>query len=153
VTSAALAAFVPPPVPADHLGTGAEAVLPVQLLPGRRAGADLVPEKRLMLAVLEEAVATFQRTATARGGRAARDHEAAWAWMASRDLAWPFSFVNVCHALDLDPDALRSGLRRWRGAARTAGDGAPRYRTPFRRVNGSRTRATEHRRSSGARAR
>jgi hypothetical protein len=34
----------------------------------------------------------------------------ALAYVASGDRAWPFSFENLCEALDLDPGALRDEL-------------------------------------------
>jgi hypothetical protein len=40
------------------------------------------------------------------------------AWFASDDHVWPCSFVNLCHALDLEADAVRSRLVRWPLAAR-----------------------------------
>ena len=71
-------------------------------------------EKRLMLAVLEEAVATFQRHIhddTGRSGRPFRDVEE---WFHSKEsLSWPFAFENVCHTLEIDPEYLRRGLEVW----------------------------------------
>ena len=32
----------------------------------------------------------------------------------AHDDPWIFSFENICHALDLDPDHIREGLARWR---------------------------------------
>ncbi len=46
-------------------------VLPAQVF-GFALDASLVPEKRLLLAVLEEAVVTFQRYATEQGRRGRR---------------------------------------------------------------------------------
>jgi hypothetical protein len=40
------------------------------------------------------------------------------AWFASDDDVWPFSFVNLCHALDLDASSVRSRLLRWQRVAR-----------------------------------
>ena len=35
-------------------------------------------------------------------------------WFEEREGAWIFSFENICHALDLEPDTIRQGLHRWR---------------------------------------
>ena len=103
-----------------------------------RVSAELVdqPEVRLMLAVMEDAVATYQRYATDSGRRGRRLFEEAQDWIMSSDSSWPYSFENICHALHFNPDSLRSGLEEWR-AARTS-HASPVYRFPFRRVNGRR---------------
>ncbi len=107
-----------------------------------RMGTDIAfqPEKRLMLAVLEEAIATFQRhvpSQTARSLRLVQDVEE---WFNARDQDWPFSFENICGALSLEPEYLRTGMTSWKAAERRrAGIGQPTvYRFPFRRVNGRR---------------
>jgi hypothetical protein len=38
-------------------------------------------------------------------------------WVTSDDTKWPFSFLNVCEALDIDPLRLRERLRPWISAA------------------------------------
>ena len=71
-------------------------------------------EKRLMLAVLEEAVATFHRTVgtkTARGQRLFREADD---WIQSNDTSWAFAFESVCDTLGLNPAYLRAGLERVR---------------------------------------
>jgi hypothetical protein len=71
-------------------------------------------EAELMRAVLEDALHCFQqsRTATAkrRTQRLAREAES---WFFSDDTRWPFSFVNICAVLGLDPEYIRLGLKRW----------------------------------------
>lgn len=98
----------------------------IHLEPAYVATARLVPEKRLMLAVLEDAVGLFCRHRHARGRRRRRVAEAiAWLWSDARH--HPFAFVNVCEALGLDPLYVRAGLTRW-----TAAVGRP----PVRRTIG-----------------
>ena len=92
-------------------------------------------EKRLMLAVLEEAVATFQRNTHAKTRRGQRLFREAEEWIHSEDVSWTFAFENVCHTLGLDPEYLRGGLERFK--ERRPGGGARVYR--FRRVSGRRT--------------
>jgi len=108
-------------------------------------------EKRLMLAVLEEAVATFQRHVDAKNRHGQRVFREAEEWLWSDETAWPFAFENVCHALEIEPEFLRRGLERWKEAHLKAASGGARvYRFPFRRVNGRRSSVSL--RSHGIRA-
>mgnify|MGYP001412508439 CR=1 FL=1 len=98
------------------------------------------PEVRLMLAVMEDAVATYQRYAVENDGRNQRLFEEAEDWINSTDTSWPYSFENICVALRVEPETLRNGLRSWR-ERRLGERGEERkglYRFPFRRVNGKR---------------
>src|SRR6266850_7073019 len=79
-----------------------------------RIGTDIAfqPEKRLMLAVLEEAIATFQRhvgSTTPRSTRLVQDVED---WTNARDQDWPFSFENICAGLNLESEYVRTGMVR-----------------------------------------
>ena len=125
-----------------------ETILPSQLLDASHLGAARQPEKRLMLAVLEDGIATFQRTVSATTGAARREFDEVRTWLASDDTAWPYAFVNVCHVLGFDPDYLRAGLTRWLATAQAHADGAKvvPIRYAFRRISGSRTRAVVPRR-------
>jgi hypothetical protein len=60
--------------------------------------------KGLMLAVLEDGIRCFLST-----NRIKRDE--AEAWMSMRTQNWPFSFVNVCQTLGLEPSAVKQALR------------------------------------------
>jgi hypothetical protein len=77
----------------------------------------LEPEKRLMLAVLEGAVRDFKTYAMASTGRGKQIFIDADRWLDARPMG-PFAFENICHAVGLDPDFIRDGLRRWRAAQR-----------------------------------
>jgi hypothetical protein len=74
----------------------------------------LEPEMALMLAVLEEAISCFQRYVLAPGGKGRRLFREAEQWIMETDNEWLFSFENVCEALGLSPDFVRSGLLRWK---------------------------------------
>jgi len=130
------------PAPVRHSGgvdLEPEAVLPTQFFPRIQIDASLQPEKRLMLAVLEDAVGTFQKYVWSRERTGQKLFEDAEEWFTSEDHEWPYSFVNICHALELEPEYLRGGLGRWRDRQRAeqlAGNNVVRF--PFRRVNGSR---------------
>jgi hypothetical protein len=95
-------------------------LLPVQAA-DRRSSAARSGEQRLMLAVLGEAVHTYRTLAGAQSPRARRLYREAETWFAERDARWPFAFENVCAALGIDAERLRSGLRAW-------GEGAPYHR-------------------------
>lgn len=120
-----------------------ELVLPSQFHTGVRNDASLRPEKRLMLAVLEEAVGDYQRCLVATGNEARRLFRDAEDWFASDDTEWPYSFVNICNALELDVGYVRAGLGRWRDAQRARAErGEPVIRVQLRRVAGIRSKAT-----------
>jgi hypothetical protein len=70
----------------------------------------LMPEKRLVLAILTEAIATYRRCAHARSNKGRRLFREAAHWFASEATDLPFAFVSVCDVLGLDPDAVRSCL-------------------------------------------
>jgi hypothetical protein len=73
-------------------------------------------ERRLMLAVLEDAMRTLLGTRHARPNAACVRQELAW--FTSRDRSDPFTFERICEALVIDADWLR---KRVLHAYRTAG--------------------------------
>ena len=79
----------------------------------RRKG-DLEPEKMLMLAVLENAVACFQKCVFARDSRGKNLFRDAEDWILEQDNDWFFSFENICWLLGVDADYLRKGLMCWK---------------------------------------
>lgn len=89
-------------------------VLPEQFYSPPRTGADQRGEVALMQAVLEDAIGCFQKQFVRKGRRVVRLAREAEEWFWADDLRWPFSFVNVCAALGLDPDYIRRGLKQWR---------------------------------------
>ena len=104
-----------------------DTILPAQLADPRFGAARVQPEKRLQLAVLQDALLTFHRLAGVPRTRARRLFAEVDAWFASDEANGPFTFVTICDALNIDPDYVRGGLAQWR-----AGDAA-RRRPPFRR--------------------
>ena len=118
----------------------ADLIVPAQFFDRVRAERSAQPEKRLMLAVMEEAISTFQKSvhgATRRQRRLLRETEE---WIGSTDTTWPFSFENICAALDIEADYLRTGLKRWKGAllAQRHQPTATVSHSPFQRVSGRR---------------
>jgi hypothetical protein len=122
-----------------NTGLEPETILPAQYFDRIQIDASLQPEKRLMLAVLEDGVGTFQKYAGASGRRARRLFAEAEEWFASRDSESPFTFESICEALGLEPEYIRRGLRQWQTAhVRRGLESAKVVRFPFRRVNGRR---------------
>jgi hypothetical protein len=87
------------------------AVLPEQFYgpPARQAGRG---ETALMRAVLEEAVDCFQKQFVNSGRRAQRLAREAEEWFIAEDPSWPFSFVNICEVLGIEPGYIRLRLKR-----------------------------------------
>ena len=71
-------------------------------------------EFALMYAVLEDALRCFRDQFVSEGRHAQRLGREAEEWFFSEDHHWPFSFVNICAVLGLDPEYIRLGLERWR---------------------------------------
>lgn len=90
------------------------AVLPEQFYGPPRGAAHTCSEVALMRAVLDDALHCFQKQFVTDGRRTQRLAKEAEAWLFSDDDRWPFSFVNVCRALGLEPEYLRRGLKGWR---------------------------------------
>ena len=72
----------------------------------------LSPERELMMAVLEGALADYQRSWKARDKKGMERFADAQAWILESDSEWIFSFVNCCEALGIEPGYLRQGLIR-----------------------------------------
>jgi hypothetical protein len=79
------------------------------------------PRNRLMLAVLEEALVTFQRGLNSPKAEQRRQFHEVDRWVTSADTDWPFSFENVCACLKIDPDYIRKGLRNLKHEALSSG--------------------------------
>ena len=74
----------------------------------------LEPEKRLMMAILEDAISCFQKYLLAKDKKGKELFREAEEWIMEEDPDWLFSFDNVCENLELDPDYLRRGLLHWK---------------------------------------
>jgi hypothetical protein len=81
----------------------------------RRASAD--GERRLMVAILEDAVDVYRKQAGARDRKRRQMFEDAEAWIESSDNSWIFSYENICDVLSIDAGYLRKGLRIWKQRA------------------------------------
>jgi hypothetical protein len=70
-------------------------------------------EKELMLAVLEDAIHTFQRYLGAGNEKESKQFEEVQEWILGKNGDSLFSFDNVCETLGLDPSYVRRGLIAW----------------------------------------
>ncbi len=87
----------------------------------RGRGSAIRGEKRLMLAVLEDAVDCYQKFAFAREARGRELFAEAEEWLFSSDNSWVFAFENICETLELNADYIRRGLQEWRQRVRANG--------------------------------
>jgi len=74
----------------------------------------LEPEKRLMLAILEDAINCYQDNLLSHHGRARRLFTEAEEWILEKSSDWIFSFRNICETLGFNPEYVRQGLLRWK---------------------------------------
>jgi hypothetical protein len=87
-------------------------------------------EEALILAVLEDAIACFQKYVLAQNEKEMNIFQEAEEWILKKNSDWFLSFENVCEILQLDPDYLRQGLMSWKEVQRK-----DRYvRTPYARA-------------------
>ena len=98
-----------------------DTLLPSQFFDRVRRRTEHDGERRLMIAVLEDAVDVYRKQAGARDPRGEQLFQEAEAWIDDPDRAWLFSFQNICDVLDIDADYLRRGLRAWKQRVRSGG--------------------------------
>lgn len=87
------------------------AYMPAQhfdLTPGRQVPAGI---RRLMAAILEDAINVHRSYANATTNDRRRLHAQARRWLASEDTTWVFSFRRITEALGIEPHGLRRRLR------------------------------------------
>jgi hypothetical protein len=91
-----------------------DTLVSAQYLENLRRKTLLEPEKRLMLAVLEDAINCFQINVMAQSGRRKKLFNESEDWIMGWDDDWIFSFVSVCELLGFNPEYVRRGLLRWK---------------------------------------
>jgi hypothetical protein len=91
-----------------------EAALPQEFFQRLRFQTAGRGELRLALGVMEDAVRSLERNHGARGFLRRLLCWEAEQWFQSRDREPLFSFESICSLLDLDADAIREALHRWR---------------------------------------
>jgi hypothetical protein len=91
-------------------------ILPIQYGESRRRKLPSEGERKLLFAVLEDAIRTYLRHRDK--GVEARNNEEfveAAEWLSSDEEGGPFAFVNVCEALGIEADCLREGISNHTG--------------------------------------
>src|ERR1700728_5294327 len=93
-----------------------DAILPSQFY--HRGGSETPKDgiRRLLSAILEDAVRIFQSVQPAKALTKRHQklvHEAE-AWLFDKSADNPLSYDTVCESLGIDPDAFREGLLKWR---------------------------------------
>jgi len=71
---------------------------------------NVCPERKLAVAVLSQAANDLQKFRSARRGAGYSLYADARKWIASNDRLWPYSFLNLCDALHLAADVIRTEL-------------------------------------------
>ena len=94
-----------------------DTLLPEQYLDTFRRKLQLEPEKKLMLAILEDAIACYQKYVFARDSKGKLLFEEADQWVNEGGGGSVFAFDSVCESLGLNPDYLRRGLTVWKQTA------------------------------------
>jgi len=87
-----------------------EHVLPVQFQDSLRRKKAISPEVALVIAILERAMLDLREHRYARRRREQRLYMNAYAWVASEDRRWPYSYRNLCETLGMDPLAVQARL-------------------------------------------
>lgn len=91
-----------------------DTLLPYQFFKEYRQRVSQEPEKGLMLAILEDAIATYQKYLSARDSKGKNLFRDAEDWILERNSDWLYSFNNICEVLGMDPSYVRQGLVRWK---------------------------------------
>ena len=91
-----------------------DTLLPSQFFDRVRRRTEHEGERRLMIAVLEDAVEIYRKQAGAKEPRGQQLFREAEEWIEDPDRSWLFAFENICDVLEMNADYLRSGLDRWR---------------------------------------
>lgn len=93
-----------------------DSLLPEQFLDTFRRKLQLEPEKKLMLAILEDAIACYQKYLFARDSKGKVLFDEAAQWVDDRVGGGVFAFDSVCESLGLNPEYVRRGLGAWKKA-------------------------------------
>jgi hypothetical protein len=92
-----------------------DTVLPSQFFAALREKGFIEGEKRLMAAVLADAVDIYMKQAFTTDTKGRNLFVDAEAWLFQDEVGpWFFSFHNICDMLGLEPEYIRRGLLEWR---------------------------------------
>jgi hypothetical protein len=95
-----------------------QVTLPEQPDLGLAGAAAVEGERRLVLAVFEDALQTFRKYAAAADARGRTLFREAEAWFMEGDAGAALSFEYASETLGLDVELVRAALRRWRDRSR-----------------------------------
>lgn len=101
--------------------------LPSQFYGNGGLSRKLEGEKKLMIAILRDAVECLEKYRGARNSAGRELYENALAWVEDKGTEWLFSFTNICDLLGFDPDYLREFLlkREYSVTKGAKGEGYP----------------------------
>jgi hypothetical protein len=89
--------------------------LPSQFYGTRGLSRQLDGEKRLMIAILKDAIECLDKYRGAPSGPGRCHYQNALEWVQDKSTEWLFSFTNICDLLGFDPDYLRQELLKREG--------------------------------------
>ena len=98
-----------------------DTLVPSQFFDRLRRNTEHYGERRLMVAVLEDALDVYRKRCGFLDQRSQEMFLDAEAWINASDREWLFSFENICSVLDIEPDYIRRGLRAWRSRFEATG--------------------------------
>ena len=96
----------------EEFSFSANAFMPAQFYPARRHAASVEPIMRLMAGILIDAVRCFQRHFDARESKRRQEFREAKSWIFDDMGNGPFSFLDVCDWLEIDPHGWRDRIVR-----------------------------------------
>jgi hypothetical protein len=85
-------------------------LLPIQWGESRRRKLPSEGERKLLFAVLEDAIRCYLKHRDRDASRTNEDFIEAAEWLSSDEGDGPFAYVSVCEALGIDADCLRAGI-------------------------------------------
>lgn len=91
-----------------------DVLLPEEFIETYRRKVYLEPEKRLMFAVLEDAISCYQKYIEPKRPREETLFQETEEWIFAKDGPWLFSFEGICEYLGIAPDYFRKGLLHWK---------------------------------------
>ncbi len=84
--------------------------LPSQFYGNGGLARQLEGEKRLMIAIMKDAVECLEKYRGARTPAGKISYQSAIEWVEDNDTEWLYSFTNICDLLGFDPQYLREQL-------------------------------------------
>lgn len=101
-----------------------DTVLPSQYYAALRRKSIQEPERRLVIAILEDAVDCYVKHMFSHDRRSQQLCFDAEEWFRDEDREWPFSFENICEFLGLDSAYMRNGLAALKEREQTRREGS-----------------------------